>query len=273
MTNFVPLTPPIHNSHLKLVLLCPISSKFKRINTFCTLSLINQTQHKAININENFWAISTLESKKKLYITCLQFSYSLALQFPCDVIYLPDGCEANAITFVLPSNNHLNVHSDIKASENNRSYSKTGNFYLIQTLNISNFCNHNLWAIATKIPEMKDSSIFSISSTLTKLRSFPTKHWSAHIFQILHTILTSLTIVMVLISFITICCKCWWNKYGCVPKYTRPQHPSTSNDINLATTSTSDNSKPSQVTPQIIQEILKSYDINLEKFKHYRQHL
>ena len=43
----------------------------KKINTFYTLSIINKTQDKAFNINENFWAISTLESKKKLYITCL----------------------------------------------------------------------------------------------------------------------------------------------------------------------------------------------------------
>ena len=94
---------------------------------FCTLSIINQTQDKAININENFWAISTLESNQKLYIICLQFSYSLALQFSYDVIYLPDGCEANAITFILPSNNQLNIDSSITASENrlgfNRLYS------------------------------------------------------------------------------------------------------------------------------------------------------
>ena len=160
----------------------------------CTLSIINQTQDKAININENFWAISTLESNKKLYITCLQFSYSLALQFPYDIIYLPDGCEANAITFILPSNNHLNVGFDIKASENifnfSRSYSKIENFNLMQALNISNFCNHNLWVIVSKIPEMMDSSTFTINSTLTKLRSFPTKHWSGHIHKIVSIILT-----------------------------------------------------------------------------------
>ena len=69
------------------------------------MSVINQTHDKAVNINDIFWAISTLESNKKLYITCLQFSYLLALRFPYDIIYLPDGCEANAITFLLPSNN------------------------------------------------------------------------------------------------------------------------------------------------------------------------
>ena len=60
------------------------------INTFCTLSVINQTHDKAVNINDNLWAISTLENNKKLYITCFQFSYSLALHFPYDIICLPD---------------------------------------------------------------------------------------------------------------------------------------------------------------------------------------
>ena len=75
---------------------------------------------------------------------------------------------------------------------------------------------------------------------------------------------------MVLISIITIYCKCWQNKSGCVPKYSRHQCPLTSNDMHLAPTLTSDNSQLSQMTPQIIQEILKSHDINLERFKHYR---
>ena len=164
-----------------------------KINTFCTLSVINQTQDKLVNINDIFWAISTLESNKKLHITCLQFSYSLTLQFPYDIINLPDGCEANAITFILPSNNQLNVDSSIKASENrlrfNRLYSKIGNFSLMQSLNISNLQDHDLQAIATKISEMKHYFIFSINSTLTKLWSIPLNHWSSQV-KLIPTILT-----------------------------------------------------------------------------------
>ena len=76
-----------------------------KIYKLCTRSVINQTQDKAVNINDNFWAISTLESNKKLYITCLQFSYSLTLCLPYDIIYLPGGYEAKAITSILSSNN------------------------------------------------------------------------------------------------------------------------------------------------------------------------
>ena len=89
-----------------------------KINKFCILSVINQTQDEAINTNDNFWAISTLHNSKMLYITCLQYSYSISLCLSYDIIYLPDRCEANAITFLLPSNNGQNVGSIMEAMEN-----------------------------------------------------------------------------------------------------------------------------------------------------------
>ena len=85
-----------------------------KINSVCTLSVINQTQDEALNINDNFWEISTLQDDKKLYITCLQFSYTIKLHFPYDIISLPNSYEANAISFVLMSNNKLNVESSIE---------------------------------------------------------------------------------------------------------------------------------------------------------------
>ena len=121
--------------------------------------VINQTQDEALYINNNFWAISSLQDNKKLYITCLQYSYAIELCFPYDTIYLPDGCEANAITFVLPSNNKLNVEAIIEAPEYklgfNRSYSKINNFSLMQSLNISSLTDERLEVLANKILEMK----------------------------------------------------------------------------------------------------------------------
>ena len=38
--------------------------------------------------------------------------------FPYYIIYLPDGCEANAITFVLTSNNKLNIEPTDESLEN-----------------------------------------------------------------------------------------------------------------------------------------------------------
>ena len=59
---------------------------------------------------------------------------------PYDIIYLPNGCEANAITFVLPSNNKQNVepiHESPKSRLGfNRSYTKIDNYSLMQSLNI-----------------------------------------------------------------------------------------------------------------------------------------
>ena len=97
--------------------------------------MVNQTQDEAININDNFWPIFTLQDNKKLYITHLKFSYSIKLHFPYGIIYLPDGCEANAITFVLPSNNKLNVEPIDETPKYklglNRSYSKIISAYSI----------------------------------------------------------------------------------------------------------------------------------------------
>ena len=57
---------------------------------------------------------------------------------PCflyDIIYLPDGCEANAINFILPSTNKLNVEPTIEETEYtlgfNGSYSDLNNLSLM----------------------------------------------------------------------------------------------------------------------------------------------
>ena len=96
---------------------------------------------EAININDDFWAVSTLQDDKKLYIMCLQLSYTIKLCFPYDIIYLLDQCEANATSFLLPSNNKLHVESSIETPQHklgfNRSYSKIDNFNLIQSLNLT----------------------------------------------------------------------------------------------------------------------------------------
>ena len=99
-----------------------------RINSVSILSVINQTHDEAGSINDSSLAISTLQGDKKLYITCLQFSYTIKLHFPYDIIYLSDRCEANAMSFILLSNNRLHEESFIKTPHHklgfNRSYSK-----------------------------------------------------------------------------------------------------------------------------------------------------
>ena len=78
----------------------------------------------------------------------MQYSYIIKLHFPYIIIYLPNGCEANAITFVLPSNNKLNIEPTTEKPEYklgfNRSSSKIDYFSLMQSLNISSLTNDRL---------------------------------------------------------------------------------------------------------------------------------
>ena len=154
-----------------------------RINSICILYIINQTQDEAININDNCLAIPTLQDDQKLCITCLQFSYTIKLHFPCDIIYLPDGCEVKATSFLLQSNNKLHVESSIETPQHklgfNRSYSKIDNFNLMQSLNLTSLIDNKLQDLAHKILEMKQMSIYSINSTLTKLTAYQYNFWSS----------------------------------------------------------------------------------------------
>ena len=151
---------PVYSVILQTLAVTSFSFRIKsKLIKLCILSVIIQTENKAINIYGNFWAISILQNNKKFYTTCLQYSYSILLCFPFDIVYLPDGCKANAITFVLPTNNRLNVDSIIKTMENklgfNRSYSKINNFSLMQSLDTSSTTDKTLTSLANKIQEMK----------------------------------------------------------------------------------------------------------------------
>ena len=123
-SQFCHINSPLYTADISSSCSYPLFLQNKdRISRFCLLSMVNQTQDEAININDNFWSISTLHSDKKVCITCLQFSYSIKLHFPCDIIYRPNGFKANAI----PSNNNLNVEPIDESPEKNsfnRLYSK-----------------------------------------------------------------------------------------------------------------------------------------------------
>ena len=118
----------------------------ERINTFFILSVINKMEDKAFNVNDNFWPISTLQDNKQLYIICLLYSYTIKLHFPYNIIYSPDGCEVNAITFLFPSDDKLNVEPTIEAPEYklgfNRSCTKIDHFSLTQSLNRSSLTDY-----------------------------------------------------------------------------------------------------------------------------------
>ena len=245
-----------------------------KINQFCTLSAIKQTQDEAITINNNFLAISTLQNNKKLYTTCFHYSYSISLHFPYNIVYLPDRCEANAITFILPSNNRLNENSMPKTMENklgfNRSNSKINNFSLMQSLDVSSTSDETLKSLANKKLEMKHMSVFSINNTLTKLRSPPPTFWSPTKVKLPSSIGTPImtTIVLALI-IITVYCKCFQNRKVVYVNTLDHVPPLDKNQINLETILPPLPTNPDYVSPQVIQEILKTCGVELEKFKCY----
>ena len=83
----------------------------KRLVSVCQISILKETRYQAISIDKNFWAITTL-SPRKLYISCLNYTYPLSLKHPFDIIYLPNFCEASSDSFLLPSNDKLTQEVD-----------------------------------------------------------------------------------------------------------------------------------------------------------------
>ena len=152
-------SPCIQLIHPNLTVMHYLSITKVRINHVCILSVINQTYTEAININKNVWAIFTFQDDKELYITCLQFSYTIKLHFPYNIIYFPEGGEANAISFLLPSNNILHVKTPMEIPQHklgfSRSYSKIDIFNPMQTLYLASLSNDKLQDLTHKIPEMK----------------------------------------------------------------------------------------------------------------------
>ena len=141
----------------------------------------------------------------------------------------------------------------------------------MQFLNISSLNDHSLQSIFTTVPKMKHLSIFSINSTSTKLWPVPIMSWHSKGIRFIPTIVTPVTVIITFFLVITLYWKYLWNENGCIHKYTRPQHlPATSSNINLSTISALVHGQPHQVTPQVIQEILRSCDVDLAKFECYK---
>ena len=80
-------------------------------------------------------------------------------------------------------------------------------------------------------------------------------------------------VIIILLSLISLYCKCFQNKKGCVCKYTGPHSPPpNSTHINLETILPPLPNNPDHISPQIIQEILKTCGVDLAKFECYKCH-
>ena len=155
----------------------------------------------------------------------------------------------------------------------NRSYSKIDNFSLMQFLNISSLTDDSLQNLANKITEMKHMSVLSINNTLSKIRSLPPTFWSFTEVKLLSTIGTAIMVIIILSLVISLYCKCFLNEEGCVCKYTGPHSPPpNSTHINLETLLPPLSYNQDHISPQIIQEILKTCGVDVAKFKPHKHH-
>ena len=84
---------------------------------------------------------------------------------------------------------------------------KINNFSLMQSLNISSLTDDNLKNSANKIPEMNHMSVFSISNTLTRIRSLPPTFWLSMEFELFSTIGTPIMVIIIILLIISLYCK------------------------------------------------------------------
>ena len=83
----------------------------EKISKYCQVSVLNQTRDPHISIDKTVWAITT-QSLGKMYIFCLTYSYSLSLQYPFDIIFLPNSHEPSSYSFFLCSSDKLTWKED-----------------------------------------------------------------------------------------------------------------------------------------------------------------
>ena len=129
------------------------------------------------------------------------------------IIYLFDGCESIAISFLRPSNNSLHVKTSVEIPKHklgfNRSYSKIINFNLMQTLNLTSIPNDKLQDLTHKISQIEQMSYHSINIMLTKLRAYPTNFWSSPKVKAFSTICSLTPTLSIIALAISLYCKCF----------------------------------------------------------------
>ena len=143
----------------------------------------------------------------------------------------------------------------------------------MQSLNISSLTDNGLQFSANKIPEMKNISIFNINSMLAKLRIYPHSFWFPMKVKTFLTMGSPIVAISIIALPFGLYCKCFQNRMSCVCKYTRP----TSLPVNDTHTELEQISDPlsdisDQLSPQIIQEILKASGVDFSKVEPYICH-
>ena len=104
-TPFYPLDRTYHCSYYLL------QNNLRKIEQYCSFSVINQTMDQAISLSYYYLAITTT-ILNMLQVICLTSSHHITFKCSVDIIFLPQACEAYTNPFYLPARNGLSKKVD-----------------------------------------------------------------------------------------------------------------------------------------------------------------
>ena len=142
----------------------------------------------------------------------------------------------------------------------------------MQSLNLTSHTNDKLQDLAHKILEMEQMSIYIINSMSAKLKAYPLNFWSSvkvKTFSTMGTLISALGIIALAIGLY---CECFQNKMGCVCKDTKPTTlPNKDEPIELQPITNPMSEISDQLSPKLVQEILKASGVDISTFEYYKK--
>ena len=119
---------------------------------------------------------------------------------------------------------------------------------------------------------MNHVSIFNINGMLAKCRKYPHSFWFWMKVKTFSTIGTPVAAVSITALSVGLYCKCFQNRKSCVSKHTRlTTLPVNDTHIELQPISNPLPDISDQLSPQIIQEVLKASGVDFSRFESYKQ--
>ena len=140
------------------------------IEAYCSLTIKNQTRDKAVNINSNYWALTTL-TPTILQVTCLTTSYQIKVKYPYDIVYLPNSCEATTNNYLIPANDKISTEISfeefgLSSTKLKLQYENITDFALFQKLDFPKLSQDEITHLAQQFPPLEEIKIEHIRDTL-----------------------------------------------------------------------------------------------------------
>jgi len=146
----------------------------EQIKENCELEIENYQQDQAINLEQNIWALSVLEVPTELHITCLTYSYEIAVTTNFQLIELDNSCQAYNPNFIIPSSNIMKEEQNSSIIKDrflnyDPEYTSIPNFFLMQTFNLTLLSQEQISQIAVDLPPIQSISVHNISELLNPI--------------------------------------------------------------------------------------------------------